>query len=95
MDVEGAAALGISCSARCAGAGSKLAFEESVQLTVPASAGLVRLSLEFAELRGVGNWASGAQFAVDGGQDEWVFSTGLRDPTIVPIYDAIVAAFTK
>jgi hypothetical protein len=79
------------------------AFKEVVAVQVPSTDRLVRLAVEMTELRGVGNWPSGVQFAVAGsGSDseaeveaDWVFETGLRDPTIVPIFDAAVEAFSE
>ena len=76
-------------------------------MQVPSTDRLVRLAVEMTELRGVGNWPSGVQFAVAGSgsgsgsgseaeaEADWVFETGLRDPTIVPIFDAAVEAFSE
>eukprot|EP01043_Picozoa_sp_COSAG02_P027302 COSAG02_NODE_1604_length_11728_cov_42.819417_3_plen_60_part_00 len=55
-----------------------------------------------AELRGVGNWDSGVQFAVGGSSNQqrqgiddndWVYEAGLRDPSILPIFDAAIQGF--
>ena len=100
MDAAGAAALGLNCTVRCVKArgAASVAFNEVVDVRVPPTMRQARLELEMAELKGVGNWDSGVQFAVkdaaeSGASSEWVFSAGVRDPTIVPIYDAIVDAF--
>ena len=49
------------------------------------------------EINGVGNWAACTQFAMDaggdGGGEDWVFTTGLRDASLLSIYDAVVEAF--
>ena len=82
-------------------------FKEQVEIHVPPTDRLIRLSLEMAELRGVGNWNSGVWFAVGGsGVDnqhkhgsgteadaDWVYEAGLRDPSIVPIFDAAIQGF--
>jgi hypothetical protein len=73
---------------------------------VPPSDRLIHLALEMAELRGVGNWDSGVQFAVGGSSNQqrqgietsdddndWVYEAGLRDPSILPIFDAAIQGF--
>jgi alpha-galactosidase len=96
MDVQGAAAIGVTCAVRCVASSDSAAriFKEHVEVHIPPTAPAAKLSVGMAELRGVGNWASGSHFAVEGSYD-WEYATGLRDATIVPIYDAIVEAFTE
>ena len=72
---------------------------------MPPSDRLVHLALEMAELRGVGNWESGVQFAVGGSSNQqmqgvetkadtdWVYEASLRDPSILPIFDAAIQGF--
>ena len=63
-------------------------------MSVPPSQ-LLHLALEMVEINGVGNWAACTQFATggDGGGEDWVFTTGLRDASLLSIYDAVVEAF--
>jgi len=69
MEAAAAAAINVTCSVRCTGPGA--AFPEVVRLGIaeggdlPGNAnGDLRLVLEFAAHRGVGNYPSSARFAV-------------------------------
>ena len=108
MDVRAAAAAGITCELRCARSGATVAFPEVVSLYIPSGGDLsgnangdLHLALEFVEHRGVGNWASGVQFAVPftnpGAVDDpvpgWAYTSGLRDASLLSNYFAAVGAF--
>jgi hypothetical protein len=90
----------------CTGRNETTAFKERVEIQVPPSDRLIHLALEMEELRGVGNWESGVQFAVEGSNnqqrqgieakadEDWVYSAGVRDPSILPIFDAAIQGFS-
>lgn len=98
LDTPAAFALGVTCTSRFAADNKTTAvhFKEIVELHIAVTgADLLYLELELAEAHGVGNWASGVQFAVQGGssEDHWHYTAGVRDLSLLATYDAAVGAF--
>eukprot|EP01052_Picozoa_sp_SAG31_P016638 SAG31_NODE_1109_length_9860_cov_22.119353_1_plen_805_part_00 len=121
MDSDVAAALGITCILSCVSTQSlgdsfdvASNFPEAISLHIPSGGHLsgnangdVHLTLELSEHKGVGNFASGVQFALPSTEvlsqvdkvshdtvPGWAYASGLRDASLVSNYWAVVGAFS-